>query len=157
MLISEGQYIVTERHARTPQPLDLLFPLKGGASKEVGARKEGMTAAQRLRAAVNLAADAVKAVSLTAMEALREGAAFIGDIVGEQDELIDPFHHLDAPIWARDPPIELLKLAYSYCEEPTMTKASSFYHTHSSISRRTETCNVCDLRFLPTCRRHSGQ
>ena len=35
--------------------------------------------------AVNLTADAVKAVSLTAMEALREGAAFIG-IVGEQDD-----------------------------------------------------------------------
>ena len=78
------------------KPLDLLFPLKGGASNEVGVRKESMTAAQRLRAAVNLTADAVKAVSLTAMEALREGAAFIG-IVGEQDELIDPFQHLDAP------------------------------------------------------------
>ena len=60
------------------KPLDLLFPLKGGASNEVGVRKESMTAAQRLRAAVNLTADAVKAVSLTAMEALREGAAFIG-------------------------------------------------------------------------------
>ena len=71
------------------KPLDLLFPLKGGASNEVGVRKESMTAAQRLRAAVNLTADAVKAVSLTAMEALREGAAFIG-IVGEQDELNRP-------------------------------------------------------------------
>ena len=101
------------------KPLDLMFPLKGGASKEVGVRKEGMTAVERLRAAVSLTADAVKAVSLTAMEALREGAALIG-IVGEQDELIDPFHHLDAPIWARDPPVELLKLAYSYCEELTM-------------------------------------
>ena len=109
------------------KPLDLLFPLKGGASKDVGV-KEGMTAAQRLRAAVNLTADAVKAVSLTAMEALREGAAFIG-IVGEQDELIDPFHHLDAPIWARDPPVELLKLAYSYCEELTMREAGNFYHS----------------------------
>ena len=47
------------------KPLDLLFPLKGGASNEVGNQKEGMTAAQRLRAAVNLTADAVKAVSLT--------------------------------------------------------------------------------------------
>ena len=110
------------------KPLDLLFPLKGGASNEVGVRKESMTAAERLRAAVNLTADAVKAVSLTAMEALREGAAFIG-IVGEQDELIDPFHHLDAPIWARDPPIELLKLAYSYCEELTMREAGNFYHS----------------------------
>ena len=110
------------------KPLDLLFPLKGGASNEVGVRREGMTASQRLRAAVNLTADAVKAVSLTAMEALREGAAFIG-IVGEQDELIDPFQHLDAPIWARDPPVELLRLAYSYCEELTMREAGNFYHS----------------------------
>ena len=72
------------------KPLDLLFPLEGGASKEIGVKKDGMTAAERLRAAVNLTADAVKAVSLTAMEALREGAALIG-IIGEHDELIDPF------------------------------------------------------------------
>ena len=102
------------------KPLDLLFPLKGGASNELNGKKEGsMSALDRLRAAVNLTKDAVKAVSITAMEALREGAAMVG-IVGEQDELIDPFNHLDAPIWARDPPVELLRLAYSYCEELTM-------------------------------------
>ena len=76
------------------KPLDLLIPLKGGASNNLGVKKDGITAAERLRAAVNLTADAVKAVSLTAMEALREGAAFIG-IVGEQDELLDPFHSLN--------------------------------------------------------------
>jgi phytoene synthase len=125
------------------KPLDLLFPLKGGASNEVGVRKESMTAAQRLRAAVNLTADAVKAVSLTAMEALREGAAFIG-IVGEQDELIDPFQHLDAPIWARDPPVELLKLAYSYCEELTMREAGNFYHSFKYLpeEQRSAMCAV---------------
>ena len=111
-----------------------------------------MTAAQRLRAAVNLTADAGKVVSLTAMEALREGAAFIG-IVGEQDELIDPFHHLDAPIWARDPPVELLKLAYSYCEELTMREVVplSFFQVSS---RRTKASNVRSLRILPQSRRH---
>ncbi len=111
------------------KPLDLLFPLKGGASNELNGKKEGsMSALDRLRAAVNLTKDAVKAVSITAMEALREGAAMIG-IVGEQDELIDPFNHLDAPIWARDPPVELLRLAYSYCEELTMREAGNFYHS----------------------------
>ena len=111
------------------KPLDLLFPLKGGANKEVGANKENaVTPLDRLRAAVNLTKDAVKAVSITAMEALREGAALIG-IVGEQDELIDPFNHLDAPIWARDPPVELLRLAYSYCEELTIREAGNFYHS----------------------------
>ena len=111
------------------KPLDLLFPLKGGASNELNGKKEGsISALDRLRAAVNLTKDAVKAVSITAMEALREGAAMIG-IVGEQDELIDPFNHLDAPIWARDPPVELLRLAYSYCEELTMREAGNFYHS----------------------------
>ena len=111
------------------KPLDLLFPLKGGASNELNGKKEGsMSALDRLRAAVNLTKDAVKAVSITAMEALREGAAMVG-IVGEQDELIDPFNHLDAPIWARDPPVELLRLAYSYCEELTMREAGNFYHS----------------------------
>ena len=111
------------------KPLDLLFPLEGGASKTASAQQEEMmTPLGRLRAAVNLTADAVKAVSITAMEALREGAAMIG-IVGEQNELVDPFYHLDAPIWARDPPVELLRLAYSYCEELTMREAGNFYHS----------------------------
>ena len=111
------------------KPLDLLFPLEGGASKTVSAQQEQpVTALDRLRAAVNLTADAVKAVSITAMEALKEGAAMIG-IIGEQNELVDPFHHLDAPIWARDPPVELLRLAYSYCEELTMREAGNFYHS----------------------------
>ncbi|MDP6869279.1 MAG: phytoene/squalene synthase family protein [Candidatus Poseidoniaceae archaeon] len=110
------------------KPLDLLFPLEGGASKKVGVDGERISHLDRLRAAVTLTKDAVKAVSLTAMEALREGAALVG-IVGEQDELIDPFYHLDAPIWARDPPLELLRLAYSYCEELTMREAGNFYHS----------------------------
>ena len=75
------------------KPLDLLFPLQGNAkSRENGDEAPKMTTLDRLRAGVVLARDAVKAVSVTAMEALREGAALIG-IVGEQDELIDPFHH----------------------------------------------------------------
>ena len=59
------------------KPLDLLFPLKGGAESSVDA-KSSPTALDRLRAGVMLARDAVKAVSVTAMEALREGAMMIG-------------------------------------------------------------------------------
>ncbi|RJU94354.1 MAG: hypothetical protein DWC00_06695, partial [Candidatus Poseidoniales archaeon] len=59
------------------KPLDLLFPLKGGAESSVSA-KENPTPLDRLRAGVMLARDAVKAVSMTAMEALREGALMIG-------------------------------------------------------------------------------
>jgi len=87
-----------------------------------------MSALDRLRAAVVLTKDAVKAVSITAMEALREGANFIG-ITGPQDELKDPFEHLDAPIWASPPPEELTELAYKYCEELTIREAGNFHHS----------------------------
>ena len=52
------------------KPLDLLFPLKGNAAtREEGEQQETMTALDRVRAGVMLARDAVKAVSVTAMEA----------------------------------------------------------------------------------------
>ena len=42
---------------------------------------------------------------------------------------MDPFAHLDAPIWSEQPPAELHKLAYRYCEELTMREAGNFYHS----------------------------
>ena len=111
------------------KPLDLLFPLKGNASSRTGEEDvRPPTTLERLRAGVTLARDAVKAVSVTAMEALREGASFIG-IVGETNELVDPFEYLDAPIWSEHPPAELYKLAYRYCEELTRREAGNFYHS----------------------------
>ena len=56
---------------------------------------------ERLRTGVVLAREAVKAVSITAMEAIREGATFVG-ILSEEDELIDPFAQLDGPIWSEN-------------------------------------------------------
>ena len=109
------------------KPLDLLFPLKGGAESSVEA-KTSPTPLDRLRAGVMLARDAVKAVSVTAMEALREGAMMIG-LFNEQNELIDPFIDLDAPIWSDQPPVELYRLAYRYCEELTKREAGNFYHS----------------------------
>ena len=95
------------------KPLDLLFPLKGNAkSRELGDETSKMTTLDRLRAGGVLARDAVKAVSVTAMEALREGVAFIG--ITERNELVDPYQNLDAPNWSEKPPQELLKLAYQY-------------------------------------------
>ena len=98
-----------------------------------------MTTLDRLRAGVTLARDTVKAVSLTAMEALREGATFIG-MVGETNELVDPFAHLDAPIWSERPPQELSKLAFRYCEELTIREAGNFYHS---------------FKYLPDEQRHA--
>ena len=111
------------------KPLELLFPLKGNATtRGEDSEPKNMSTLDHLRAGVMLARDAVKAVSLTAMEALREGATFIG-IVGETNELVDPFEHLDAPIWSERPPQELTKLAFRYCEELTMREAGNFYHS----------------------------
>ena len=119
------------------KPLDLLFPLKGNAASRTGDNDvRPPTTLDRLRAGVTLARDAVKAVSVTAMEALREGASFIG-IVGETDELVDPFSHLDAPIWSEKPPAELHKLAYRYCEELTMREAGNFYHSFKYLPEET--------------------
>ena len=109
------------------KPLDLLFPLKGGAESSVQA-KTSPTPLDRLRAGVMLTRDAVKAVSVTAMEALREGAMMIG-LFNDQNELIDPFVDLDAPIWSDKPPVQLYRLAYDYCEELTKREAGNFYHS----------------------------
>ena len=79
------------------KPLDLLFPLKGNAASRTDEDIEQTpTTLDRLRAGVTLARDAVKAVSVTAMEALREGASFIG-IVSEKNELVDPSRTLMHP------------------------------------------------------------
>lgn len=106
----------------------LLTPLLGAAPTRRSEQVPRMSALDRLRAAVVLTKDAVKAVSITAMEALREGANFIG-ITGPQDELKDPFEHLDAPIWESPPPGELTELAYKYCEELTIREAGNFHHS----------------------------
>ena len=58
-------------------------------------------ALKALRAAVVLTKDAVNAVSVTAMDALREALALIN--IKDESELIDPFMHLDAPIWEHKP------------------------------------------------------
>ncbi|MDP7203501.1 MAG: phytoene/squalene synthase family protein [Candidatus Poseidoniaceae archaeon] len=106
----------------------LLTPLLGAAPTRRSEQLPRLNALDRLRAAVVLTKDAVKAVSITAMEALREGAAFIG-ITGPQNELIDPFEDLNAPIWESAPPDELLALAYNYCEELTIREAGNFHHS----------------------------
>jgi len=139
-----GDKVCTVKMLERRKPLDLLFPLKGGATSNnsAGDRKQ-LTTLDRLRAGVTLARDTVKAVSVTAMEAIREGATYIG-IVGEADELVDPFSHLDAPIWSQRPPAELLKLAYRYCEELTMREAGNFYHSFKYLpdEQRSAMCAV---------------
>jgi len=103
--------------------LDIPSVRKGQHGRTVDERLE------RMRAAVDLGVDAVKAVSVTALEALRESARFMG-VVGSRGELIDPFASVDAPVWLEpELPDPLLKSAYDYCEELTRREAGNFYHS----------------------------
>ncbi len=51
-----------------------------------------------VRAAVDITKEAARAISITAIEAVRESALFMG-VIGSRGELLDPFKHIDAPIW----------------------------------------------------------
>ena len=51
-----------------------------------------------IRATVDITKEAVHAISITALEAVREGALFMG-VIGARGELVDQFGHKDAAIW----------------------------------------------------------
>ncbi len=51
-----------------------------------------------VRAAVDLTKEATRAISITALETIREGAIFMG-VIGSRGELLNPFRYIDAPIW----------------------------------------------------------
>ena len=55
----------------------------------------------RVRETVGMTREAVRAISITALEAVREGALFMG-VIGNRGELVNPFSHIDAPIWSEN-------------------------------------------------------
>ncbi|MEC8997769.1 MAG: hypothetical protein VX909_00785, partial [Candidatus Thermoplasmatota archaeon] len=82
----------------------------------------------RIRAAVDMTKEAAHAISITALEAVREGALFMG-VIGSRGELVNPFRHIDAAIWTEpDVPDHMIETAYEYCEELTRREAGNFYH-----------------------------
>ena len=96
---------------------------KGEEGTEVNARLE------QLRAAVVLTREAVRAASITALELATESAHFMG-VVSRGGELVNPFKHIEAPVWEEeDVPQEMLDAAYAYCEELTRREAGNFYHS----------------------------
>ena len=50
-----------------------------------------------VRATVSITRDAARAISITALEALRESARFMG-VIGTRGELVNPFNHIDAAL-----------------------------------------------------------
>jgi|TARA_B100001105_G_scaffold251836_1_gene242317 phytoene synthase len=84
---------------------------------------------ERVRSAVNLTKEAVHAISITALETIREGAVFMG-VIGSRGELVNPFSHIDAAIWTEnDLPENMIDAAYDFCEELTRREAGNFYHS----------------------------
>ena len=47
----------------------------------------------RVRETVGMTREAVRAISITALEAVREGALFMG-VIGTRGELVNPFAHI---------------------------------------------------------------
>ncbi len=81
------------------------------------------------RAAVELTSDAVRAVSVTAVDALKASARFMG-VVSKEENLANPFDNIDAPVWSeKDIPPFILNTAYDYCEALTIREAANFYHS----------------------------
>ena len=81
-----------------------------------------------VRSKVSLTREAARAISITALETIREGARFMG-VVGTRGELLNPFGHIDAAIWSEsDVPEYMIDTAYEYCEELTRIEAGNFYH-----------------------------
>ena len=105
---------------------------------------------EQLRAAVVLTKEAVRAVSITALEVATEGAHFMG-VVGNQGQLVNPFAHLDGVIWEEDDvPPAMVAASYDYCEELTRREAGNFYHSFKylpEIQRR----SIC--AYYAFCRR----
>jgi len=84
---------------------------------------------EQLRAAVVLTKEAVRAASITALELATESAHFMG-VIGNAGELVNPFEHIQAPVWEEEEvPADMIDAAYAYCEELTRREAGNFYHS----------------------------
>lgn len=96
------------------------------AEPQLDAQNEGI---EVVRSAVSMTREAARAISITALETLREGARFMG-VLGTRGELLNPFGHIDAAIWSEATvPDYMIETAYDYCEELTRIEAGNFYHS----------------------------
>ena len=105
---------------------------------------------ERIRATVDLTKEAARAISITALEAVREGAVFMG-VIGSRGQLINPFSHIDAAVWTEpEVPESMIEAAYDYCEELTRREAGNFYHSFKYLPEM-ERRAIC--AYYAFCRR----
>lgn len=125
----------------------------GGFQKQTLALLEAEDEPKRIelvRAAVDLTKEATRAISITALETIREGAIFMGAI-GSRSDLVNPFRYIDAPIWKEsEVPPHMIKTAYEYCEELTRREAGNFYHSFKYLPDL-ERKSIC--AYYAFCRR----
>ena len=82
-----------------------------------------------VRATVDITKEAAHAISITALEAVREGALFMG-VIGSRGQLVNPFEHVEASIWTEtEVPKHMIEASYNFCEELTRREAGNFYHS----------------------------
>ena len=117
---------------------------KGEEGTEVNPRLE------QGRAAVVLTKEAVRAASITALELATESAHFMG-VVSRGGELVNPFEHIQAPVWEEDNvPQKMVDAAYAYCEELTRREAGNFYHSFKYLPEE-QRKSIC--AYYAFCRR----
>ena len=103
-----------------------------------------------VRSAVSMTREAARAISITALETLREGARFMG-VLSSRGELLNPFGHIDAAIWSEtDVPEYMIDTAYDYCEELTRVEAGNFYHSFKYLPNEARRA-IC--AYYAFCRR----
>ena len=103
-----------------------------------------------VRSAVSMTREAARAISITALETLREGARFMG-VLGARGELLNPFGHIDAAIWSEATlPDYMVETAYDYCEELTRIEAGNFYHSFKYLPNEARRA-IC--AYYAFCRR----
>ena len=103
-----------------------------------------------VRSKVSITREAARAISITALETIREGARFMG-VVGTRGELLNPFGHIDAAIWSEsDVPEYMIETAYEYCEELTRIEAGNFYHSFKYLPNEARQA-IC--AYYAFCRR----
>ena len=103
-----------------------------------------------VRSKVSITREAARAISITALETIREGARFMG-VVGARGELLNPFGHIDAAIWSEsDVPQYMIETAYEYCEELTRIEAGNFYHSFKYLPNEARQA-IC--AYYAFCRR----
>ena len=116
----------------------------------LGFEKDSSEPIDAIRSRVSLTRDATRAISITALETLREGAKFMG-VATLRGGLRNPFGHIDASIWKEgELPARMIAASYEYCEELTRMEAANFYHSFKYLPQEVRQ-SIC--AYYAFCRR----